>query len=68
MPSSFFSLIISTSPAAVAASAGGGFLFGARRGHGEDGDMLVAQNFHARGRFDFADVNGLADFQMRSRQ
>ncbi len=39
------------------------FFFGARRGDGDDGDMLVAQNFHAFRRLDVAKVNGLADFE-----
>ncbi len=65
-PSSFFSLIISTSRSASGARFGsGGFLrFTDRRRHGNDGDMLVTQNFHSRGRLDVADVDGLADFQM----
>ncbi len=62
-PSSFFSLVISTSPAAGAASVGDHFLFGARRGDGDDGDVFVTQNLHARGRLDFAKVNGLANFE-----
>ena len=39
------------------------FFLGARRGHGHNGDVLVAQNFHARRRNNVAEVDGLADFQ-----
>ena len=43
---------------------GGLFLFRARHGHGDDRDVLVADDFHAFGRLDFADVDGLAKFKM----
>ena len=44
---------------------GGGFLFfRARHGHGDDRDVLVTNDFHTVGQFDFADVDGLAEFKM----
>ena len=69
VPSSFFSLVISTSPAAGAAPSAvrSFFDFGLRHGDGDDGHLFVAQNLDALGRFDFAEVNGLAHFEVRSR-
>ena len=66
-PSSFFSLIISTSPgtASAAAASLGRFLFlRARRGDGDDRNVLVTEDFGALGRLDVAHVNGLANLEV----
>ena len=39
------------------------FLFRARHRHGDDRDVLVADDFHAVGQLDFAEVDGLAEFE-----
>src|SRR5207247_10388818 len=36
---------------------------GDRGGDGEDGDVLVAENVHAGGGFDFAEVDGVTDLE-----
>jgi hypothetical protein len=43
---------------------GGLFLFRARHRHGDDRDVLVANDFHSFGRLDFAKVDGFAEFKM----
>ena len=40
------------------------FLFRARQGDGDDRNVLVAENLDPGGRFDFAEVDGLAEFEM----
>src|SRR5258708_20297015 len=40
------------------------FLFGARRGDGNDGNLFISDELNAWGRFELAEVNRFADFKL----